>query len=565
MYLLSHLWPNKQVLDSAGVFSVAVGNDPTFLATRASYLLNLTGPSMSLGTACSTGLVAVHQACQSLLALECDMALAGGVSIHLPLISGYSYAPGSILSPDGACRPFDAAAAGTVSSGGCGVVTLKRLLDAQADGDTIHAVIRGSAVNNDGHEKVGFTAPSVAPQARVVAEAQEIGGTPPETIAMIEAHAAGTSVGDPVEVAALKQVFAKSQQPCAIGSVKSNIGHVDAASGIAGLIKTVLALQHRAIPPSVHFATPNPALELEQSCFYVPQQMTAHDATRGPMRAGVSSFGIGGTNCHVVLQEPPVLADAAASDLSRSEHSGRPCNLLQLSARTTDALEQMALELATALEQPDAPPLADVAHTLRCGRSARDQRLALVAASTADAVAQLRKPVEAQSATPQRLAFMFPGLGDHYAAMGWELYCLEPSYREQIDTCAKELAQHRRGDIRDQLFPDKDWRHASARSIGAEATAGKLDMRAMLGRGSSAPQPDPLEDPVNGQVAIFVTEYALARLLLSWGLRPAALTGYSIGEFVAACIAGIVSLKDALRIVAARAALIRDQAPAKAA
>lgn len=556
MYMLSHLWPNKQLLDSAGVFSVAVGNDPTFLATRASYLLNLTGPSMSLGTACSTGLVAVHQACQSLLALECDMALAGGVSIHLPLVSGYSYAPGSILSPDGACRPFDAAAAGTVSSDGCGVVTLKRLEDAQADGDTIHAVIRGSAVNNDGHEKIGFTAPSVTPQARVIAEAQEISGTPPETIAMIEAHAAGTSVGDPVEVAALKEVFAESQQPCAIGSVKSNIGHVDAASGIAGLIKTVLALHHRAIPPSVHFATPNPALELDQSCFYVPQQMAPHDPSRGPMRAGVSSFGIGGTNCHVILQEPPVYAQTSASDPARS---GRPSHLLQLSARTTEALEQMAQELATALEQPNAPPLADVAHTLRCGRQARDLRCALVAGHSADAVAQLRKPFAGQAVTPQRLAFMFPGLGDHYPAMGWELYCLEPSYRDTVDTCAAELAQHRCGDIRDQLFAGKDWRHASPNSIGPETATGKLDMRAMLGRSSTA-QPDPLEDPVNGQAAIFVTEYALAQLLQSWGLKPAALTGYSIGEFVAACIAGIVTLKDALRIVAARAALIRDQA-----
>ncbi|WP_281955801.1 type I polyketide synthase [Pseudophaeobacter arcticus] len=556
MYLLSHLWPNKPLLDQSGVFSVAVGNDPTFLATRTSYFLNLSGPSMSLGTACSTGLVAVHQACQSLLALECDMALAGGVSIHLPLVGGYRYTPGSILSPDGACRPFDAAAAGTVSSDGCGVVTLKRLEDAQADGDTIHAVIRGSAVNNDGHDKIGFTAPSLTPQARVIAEAQELAGTAPDSITLIEAHAAGTSVGDPVELAALKEVFAQSSQACAIGSVKSNIGHVDAASGIAGLIKAVLALRHGAIPPSVHFSSPNPALGLEDSCFYVPQQLQPHDPNRGPMRAGVSSFGIGGTNCHVVLQAPAAVADQPVAD------QDRPAHLLQLSARSAAALTQMAQQLADALEHPGAPDLADVAHTLRCGRAPREQRLSLVASSLAEATGKLRQPLPAQSATPRRLAFMFPGLGDHYPAMGWELYCQEPFFRAQIDLCATELAKHRSGDIRDQLFAGKDWTQACPESVSTGVPAAKLDMRAMLGRGGKDTPPDPLEDPVNGQAAIFVTEYALAQLLQSWGLQPSAMTGYSIGEFVAACLAGVFTLPDALRIVAARAALIRDRAAA---
>ena len=555
MYMLSHLWPNKPLLETSGLFSVAVGNDPTFLATRASYLLNLSGPSMSLGTACSTGLVAVHQACQSLLARECDMALAGGVSIHLPLVAGYRYGQGSILSPDGACRPFDAAAAGTVSSDGCGVVTLKRLQDAQTDGDTIQAVIRASAVNNDGHDKIGFTAPSLTPQARVIAEAQALAETPPDSITMIEAHAAGTSVGDPVELAALREVFAQSGQPCAIGSVKSNIGHVDAASGIAGFIKAVLALHHRAIPPSVHFSSPNPALGLEESCFYVPKRLLPHDAALGPMRAGVSSFGIGGTNCHVVLQESTAVEKPAATEPVRSAH------LLQLSARSNEALDQIALQLAQTLEQPDAPGLADVAHTLRCGRTAKEQRLSLVASNTAEAVQQLRQPVSARCASPQRLGFMFPGLGDHYPAMGWELYCQEPLYREQVDACAAELAKHRQGDIRDQLFAGKDWTNASPELI-ATAPAPKLDMRAMLGRGDGESPPDLFEDPVNGQAAIFVTEYALARLLQSWGLRPAAVTGYSIGEFVAACLTGVFSLSDALRIVAARAGLIRDRAVA---
>ena len=556
MYLLSHLWPNKSLLDQSGIFSVAVGNDPTFLATRTSYFLNLSGPSMSLGTACSTGLVAVHQACQSLLAQECDMALAGGVSIHLPLVGGYSYAPGSILSPDGACRPFDAAAAGTVSSDGCGVVTLKRLEDAEADGDTIHAVIRGSAINNDGHDKIGYTAPSLTPQARVIAEAQALAGVAPDSITMIEAHAAGTSVGDPVELAALKEVFAQSTQPCALASVKSNIGHVDAASGIAGLIKAVLALRHRAIPANVHFSSPNPALGLEDSCFYVPQRLQPHDPEQGPMRAGVSSFGIGGTNCHVVLQEPDEVSDRVVSTRET------PAHLLQLSACTAEALSQMAQELAEALEQPDAPQLADVAHTLRRGRAPKELRFSLVANCQADASQQLRQPPSPQQAAPRRLCFMFPGLGDHYPAMGWELYCQQPTFRAQIDLCATELAKHRRGDIRDQLFAGKDWAKASPDMINAAAAPAKLDMRAMLGRGGEEAPPDPLEDPVNGQAAIFVTEYALARLLQSWGLQPSAVTGYSIGEFVAACIAGVFTLPDALRIVAARAKLIRDRAAA---
>ncbi len=303
IYLVQNLWPNRELAAAAGNFQMAVGNDPTFLATGVSYNLDLQGPSVSVGTACSTSLVAVHLACQSLLAYESDMALAGGVSVHLPLISGYRYEDGSILSPDGHCRPFDAAAQGTVSSDGAGVVVLKRLEEAMADGDFVHAVILGSAANNDGRLKVGYTAPSAAGEAQVITEAMAMAGVEPETVSMVEAHGAGTLLGDPIEVAALAEAFGDGggQKSCALGSVKSNIGHLDAAAGIAGLIKTVLALSHREIPPTLHFREPNPQIDFAPTPFYVNRELEPMPATTAPLRAGVSSFGIGGTNVHLVL------------------------------------------------------------------------------------------------------------------------------------------------------------------------------------------------------------------------------------------------------------------------
>ncbi|TNF22208.1 MAG: SDR family oxidoreductase [Rhodobacteraceae bacterium] len=549
MYLLENLWPNRALVKDAGTFQAAVGNDPTFLATRTSYLLNLTGPSVSLGTACSTSLVAVHVACQSLIAHESDMALAGGVSIHLPLVSGYQHAPDSILSPDGACRPFDVAAAGTVSSDGAGVVVLKRLADARAAGDTVHAVICGSAINNDGADKVGFTAPSVSPQARVIAEAQDLAGTPPETIAMIEAHAAGTAIGDPVEVAALAEVFAGGAPgACALGSVKSNIGHVDAAAGIAGLLKAVLALRHRAVPPSVHFTAPNPRLGLERTPFRVPRTLEPHDPARGVMRAGVSSFGIGGTNCHVVLQEAPPSQPCGRAD---------PADLLLVSAPSPETLTRTATALADHL-RAGPPDLGDLSHTLRLGRRALACRAAIVAGSVEEAATQLASVKAPEAGTPRDAAFLFPGLGDHYPAMGWELYCLEEAFRGAVDHCADLLQTHLDGDIRDVLYPGKDWRNAAPGMIGAAQGAGKLDLKAML-KGAGTPAPSPMDRPSGGQPAIFVTEYALTQMLAEWGIRPRAMVGYSIGEFVAACVAGVISLADALQIVAARARLIETR------
>jgi acyl transferase domain-containing protein len=558
IYLVRNLWPSRAVVAAAGNFQLAVGNDPTFLATNTSYQLDLRGPSVSVGTACSTSLVAVHLGCQSLLAYESDMVLAGGVSVHLPLVGGYRYEDGGILSPDGHCRPFDAAAQGTVSSDGAGVVVLKRLSDAIADGDGIHALIRGSATNNDGRMKVGYTAPSERGESRVIAEAMAMAGVSPSSIAMIETHGAGTLLGDPIEAAALVEAFGDCSGRrgfCALGSVKSNIGHLDAAAGIAGLMKTVLALKHREIPPTLHFQRPNPQIDFTNTPFYVNRELQAF-AREGPLRAGVSSFGIGGTNVHVVLEEAPPVETAPRS---------RPFDLVAWSARTPAALEAATDRLADHLAQHPEIELADAAYTLRRGRRSFAHRRMLVCTSREDAVAALRarEPQRVASAVaPSRtptVAFMFPGLGDHYAAMGWELYCTEPVFRDTIDRCAELLKGHLEGDVRDFLYPGKDCSDpvlepASARASGQSS----LDLRAMLGRG---PRQDnaTTDQPAAAQPAIVVTELALAALIRGWGIEPEAMIGHSIGEFTAACVSGVLSLGDALELVAVRSRLIQSR------
>ena len=609
IYLLQNLWPNRELVAAAGNFQTAVGNDPTFLATSAAYHLDLRGPSVSVGTACSTSLVAVHLACQSLLAYESDMALAGGVSVHLPLVGGYRYEDGGLLSPDGHCRPFDAAARGTVSSDGAGVVVLKRLEEAVADGDCIHAVIRGSAINNDGSLKVGFTAPSVTGEARAISEALAMADVEPKTLSMVETHGAGTILGDPIEFAALAEAFEDcdgQRQFCALGSVKSNIGHVDAAAAVAGLIKTVLALRHREIPPTLHFRQPNPQIELDTSPFYVNDRLRAMPRGESPLRAGVSSFGIGGTNAHVVLEEAPRWAQPAA------DRRLRPFDLLLLSARTSSALETATDRLAKHLEQNPGLDLADVAFTLRRGRRAFEHRRILVCRQLDDAVAALA------NRDPQRLAtavapshrpavtFMFPGLGDHYPGMGWELYCTEPVFRDTIDRCAGLLRERpaspsspstepAASDLRDILYPGRDWsdglpdstpdevldstgdevldstRDAVLGNTGDEAVTStgdaapsggpSLDLRAILLAKTRGVDDRPEGDrPAAAQPAIFVTEVALAELLRSWGVEPEAMIGHSIGEFAAAYLSGVLTLADALDLVATRAQLIQSLA-----
>jgi acyl transferase domain-containing protein/acyl carrier protein len=523
-YLMSNLLPNEEKLASFGGLQALLLNDRDFLATRASYELDLKGPSVSVQTACSTSLVAVHMACQSLLGGECDMALAGGVSISVPLRTGYLYQEGSVMSPDGCCRAFDASAGGAVEGNGCGVVALKRLADAVADGERIYAVIRGSAVNNDGSAKIGFTAPSVEGQAEVISEALMMAGVEAETVGYVEAHGSGTPLGDPIEVAALTQAFratgAQGEGFCAIGSIKTNFGHCNTAAGVAGLIKAALALKHETLPPSLHFESPNPQIAFEGSPFYVCNE--ARPWTGSPRRAGVSSFGLGGTNAHVVLEEAPTPEPA--------DEPSRPRQLLVLSARTPTALEAAAARLDAHLDAHPELSLADVAWTLQVGRKAFEHRQIRVGGSW---IAGRREGKPA-------VVFLFPGLGDQHVDMARELYETEPAFREQVDLCAGKLGF----DLLSVLF-----------SPGPRSERKAPDPFARLRRSSET---TPLDETVYAQPACFVIEYALGRLLMSWGIEPQALIGYSLGEYVAACLSGALSLDDALALVERRAKLIQD-------
>jgi amino acid adenylation domain-containing protein len=518
-----------ETIGEVDLLQAILNNEKDHLATRISYLLNLEGPSLAVQTSCSTSLVAVHLACQSLLAGDCGIALAGGVSIDAQPRSGYLYQEGGILSPDGHCRAFDAAARGTVSGSGAGVVVLKRLDDALRDGDTIHAVIRGSAINNDGSLKVGYTAPRAEGQARVIREAQRRAGVRPDEITCIEAHGTGTELGDPIEMAALKQAFRAGTDRvgfCAVTSLKTNVGHLDAAAGVAGLIKAALSLRHRTIPPSLHFERPNPALGLEGSPFYINDRLRPWEVDEGPRRAGVSSFGIGGTNAHVVLEEaPPVPAPGWA----------RPWQLLVLSARTESALETATDNLVRLLACSPAEGFADIAYTLQAGRRLFPYRRAVVCRDSGDAVEALAAREPKRVASLRREAkdlppiFLFPGQGGQYPGMGRELYDAEPIFRREIDRCAEILAPSLGIDLRAVLYPAAEEAAAAAERLATMTFA---------------------------QPTLFVIEIALARLWLSWLGEPAGMIGHSVGEYAAACLAGVLSLEDALRLVAVRGRLM---------
>lgn len=523
-YMMYHLVTNARIMETVGEWLVRhTGNDMNFLATRLSYQLNLKGPSLNVQSACSSALVAIHLAAQSLLNGECDMAMAGGSVVALPQDRGYLYKQGEILAPDGHCRAFDAKAAGTLFGSGVGIVVLRRLADALADGDDIYAIIKGSAVNNDGAMKVGYLAPSVEGQSRAITEALAIGGVDAETISYVETHGTGTLVGDPIEITALTEAFRQYTQKtqfCPIGSLKPNIGHLGEAAGVASFIKTVLSLRHRQIPPSINFDTPNPRIDFANSPFFVNDRLRDWISPGGPRRAGVTSLGAGGTNCHIIVEEAPA---RAAGDPARAEQ------LLVLSARTPTALESMRRALADALERPDAPDLADAAYTLQVGRTVFAHRWTAVARGRDEAVRLLRSggvtSHDQSAGSNAPVVFLFPGMGAQHPNMGRGLYDNEPLFRAEIDR-GFAIVRRRFGiDLAPMWFTSAD---------GASA-AGKQ-----------------LAQPMPMMFSIFIIEHALARLWLSWGVTPAAMSGHSLGEYAAACLAGVFTFEDALAIIHAR-------------
>ncbi len=571
-YMMYHLVTNRRIMDTVGEWLVRhTGNDMNFLATRLSYQLGLKGPSMNVQTACSSALVAIHVAAQSLLNGECDMALAGGSVIALPQDRGYLYKKGEILSPDGHCRAFDAKAAGTLFGSGAGVVVLRRLSDAIDAGDHVLAVIRGSAVNNDGAMKVGYLAPSVEGQSRAVTEALAVSGVEAETISYIEAHGTATLVGDPIEITALTEAYRQHTDKrgfCAIGSLKSNIGHLGEAAGVAGFIKTVLSLQHRQLAPSLHYESPNPQIDFANSPFFVNATLREWTTPSDdiPRRAGITALGAGGTNCHVIVEEAP------HGQIERSQPGARDTELIVLSAKTATALDAMSELLAIHLEamprdasqepargvaaqlesvarggaptptQAQTPDveLSDAAYTLQVGRLVLAHRRAFVCSSREEAVQLLRAGTPHASATgepkPHPAVFLFPGGGAQYPDMALGIYRTEPVFRDAVDRCLSLLRVRHGVDLRPMLFPSPERRGEAARQ---------------------------LENSTNSILSIFTIEYALAQLWMSWGVKPAAMTGHSVGEYAAACIAGVFSLEDALAIVHARGAIF-DRLPAGA-
>ncbi len=537
VYLYQHLLTHPELLQAYGFFLLRhTGNDKDFLSTRVSYVLNLHGPSVNIQTACSSSLVAIHTAAQSLLNRECDMALAGGVSIELPHHQGYVYREGEVLSADGYCRSFDAHSKGTVFSSGVGILVLRRLSDALADGDMVRAVMKGSAINNDGQAKVGYLAPSVEGQAQVIAEALAVADVRPETVSYIEAHGTGTPLGDAIEMAALRQVFRQSTPAkgfCAVGSVKSNIGHTDTAAGVIGVIKVVLALQHRELPPSLGLTRPSPQCEFEDSPFFVNTALRPWEAPAGgPRRAGVTSLGVGGTNAHAILEEAPLRETSGPS---------RKSQLLVLSAKTTTALEANTHALAQhCIEHPELN-LADAAHTLRLGRQAMPLRRVLVCENSADAAYKaLSAPTPPQAWTDtappegRSTVFMFAGGGAQYPGMGADLYAREPVFRAAVDDCLLLLSREESFDFKSLIFPHHEDLPSATQAM---------------------------QKPAWALPCLFIIQYAQARLWMSWGVQPSALIGHSMGEYTAALLAGVFTLEDALRLVLLRGRLFATLPP----
>jgi amino acid adenylation domain-containing protein len=547
-YFLRHVCHDRRFIEDyvsgyqVANYPVTLGSNVDFLATRVSYKLNLKGPAFTMVAGCSTSLVAVCQAAQALQTYQCDMALAGGVSITFPQKRGYLYQDGGMVSPDGHCRAFDENANGTVFGAGAGVVVLKRLEDAVAGGDSIYAVIRGFATNNDGSDKVGYTAPSVEGQANVIAMAQALAGVSPDSIGYVEAHGTGTPLGDPIEMAALTKAFrahTKAKQFCTVGTAKTNVGHLDIAAGITGLIHAAHVVRDGVFPPTLHFQKPNPKLDLENSPFFLNSKRTEWKQGNGPRRAGVSAFGVGGTNAHVILEQGPTRESSPSSGSSKLQ-------LLVLSARSETALEnatQNLCEYLTAHHRIDHSGvdqsrvnLADAAWTLQVGRHSFPCRRAIVARDVPEALASLsqrdrkRLPTRLKPLDNPTVSFLFPGQGAQHPNMGRELYESERVFRENVDQCAEILRAPLGADLRSLLYPEDSASEEAKRRLTDTAIA---------------------------QPAIFTIEYALAQLWMSWGIRPAAMLGHSIGEFAAACLAGVFSLRDALMLVAARGKMMQ--------
>lgn len=540
-YFQHVLQPRPDLTELIGAELVMFGNEKDYMTTRVAYKLGLKGPALSISTACSTSLVAVCQACRSLLTYESDVALAGGVSVTVPQKRGYYFEEGYIGSPDGHTRTFDEKGAGTVFSNGVAVVVLKRLEDAVRDHDQVYAVIKGAALNNDGSQRVSFGAPGIEGQSEAIAMAHALAEVDPATITYVEAHGTATPLGDPIEIAALTKAFrlaTNAKQYCGIGSVKSNIGHLDAAAGVAGLIKVALALRHRVIPASLHFEKPNPKIDLENSPFFVNAELRDWKVPPGiPRRAGVSSFGSGGTNAHVVVEEAPDLPASGPSRLWQ---------LLPISAKTPEALDRATADLTGYLKriadgsenEKTARELADAAFTLQTGRGEFIHRRVVVCQDPADGAAVLqagdpkRVFTHRQDLRDAAVVFMFPGQGAQYPGMGAELYRTEPVFRAEVDRCADVLRSILHDDIRRIMFP---------------VAGGEKESDALLIQTKFT------------QPALFVIEYALAKLWMSWGIKPTAMIGHSVGEYVAGCLAGVFSLDEALMLVARRGALVQAQ------
>ncbi len=563
-HYVENFFANPRAVQDLSRLQLTLANDKDFLATRVSYKLDLRGPSINVQTACSTSLVATHLACRALALGECEMALAGGVTIGTFQKGGYLYQPGGIASSDGHNRAFDAKADGSAGGDGVGIVVLKRLDDALADGDVIYSVIRGSALNNDGSNKVGFTAPSIEGQAEVIAAAQVAGGVTADEVSYVETHGTATALGDPIEIAALREVFGKEggRKSCAIGAVKSNIGHVDSAAGAAGLIKTALALHHKQIPPSLLFETPNPKIDFDNSPLFVNTELREWTVAEGkPRIAGVSSFGLGGTNAHIVLQEAPPPEPGGDS---------RSWQIVPLSAMSQEALSAVKERLVAHLHQHPELDLADVAFTLQQGRKRLPYRQVVVAEDTADLLTVLEKGgpgrllVAQQERSDRPVTWLLPGLGDHYPGMAGELYATEPTFRAAVDRCCERLEPLLGEDLRQRLFTAGE---ASTAEVPS-AAPGQIDLRRMLGRGGAAKaetveEEGPLDRTRWAQPAVFVIEYALAQLWLEWGPPPEAMIGYSLGEYTVACLAGVLELDEALELVARRATMIDALPPGR--